>query len=139
MVIFASSIYGATIHGAIYDEDYNLIQDVQLEINTSPKQNHISKNGGYFFNVDVGSFEIVAERYYQNELVYSTNQVVEIALFSEAIYLSIQESRSFAILWRDVQFSEVLGIFQLECPGKLNCESGRINGLLQPFVKVSPR
>jgi uncharacterized membrane protein len=72
-------VSSATLHGAIYDDSYNLLKNVELVINTSPKQNHISKNGLYFFNVPLGTYEINAEKYYQKELIYSTTQVVEIS------------------------------------------------------------
>ena len=66
----------ATLHGGVYDSEYNLIKNVQLEINTTPKQNYISKNGLYFFNVDLGAHEITLEKFYQGQLVYSTSKII---------------------------------------------------------------
>jgi len=74
-VSFASA---ATIHGAIYDANFNTIDDIVLFINTTPKQNHISKNGAYFFNVPIGTFSISLEKFYQKELVYTFERIVHI-------------------------------------------------------------
>ena len=77
-ILLCVSAEAATLHGAVYDSDYNAMSDVVLEINTTPKQNHISKNGAYFFNVQLGSYEITAEKFYQKELVYTKTQAVDI-------------------------------------------------------------
>jgi uncharacterized membrane protein len=78
MLVLAPAVFGATLHGAVYDSSLNIVEDVQLEINTTPKQNHISKNGLYFFNVPLGTFEITVEKFYQKQLIYSTKKVVEV-------------------------------------------------------------
>ena len=70
--------FGATIHGAVYDADYNLITDVQLNINSTPKQSHISKNGAYFFFVPLGTYEITAEKFFQKELIFSANNTIDL-------------------------------------------------------------
>ena len=78
MLLALSFVSGATLHGAVYDSSYNLIKNVQLEINSTPKQNYISKNGLYFFNVDLGVYEIVLEKYYQGQLIYSSTKIVKV-------------------------------------------------------------
>ncbi len=71
-------VSAATLHGSIYDSSYKLLKDVRLEINTTPKQHHVSKNGLYFFYVPLGTYEITAEKYYQKELAYSSKAVVSV-------------------------------------------------------------
>lgn len=78
VLLVVNSVYAATLHGAVYDSSLNLIKNAQLEINTTPKQSHISKNGVYFFYVPLGTYEITAERYYQKRLVYSAKKVVRV-------------------------------------------------------------
>jgi len=78
LIMVSSVASAATVHGAIFNEDLQQITDVQLVINTTPKQNHVSKNGAYFFFAPVGTYEITAERSYQNQTVYIAKQKVEI-------------------------------------------------------------
>ena len=78
VVLLSTFAYSATLHGAIYDTEYNLLTDVEVEINTSPKQNHISNDGVYFFYVPVGSYELSIEKYYQKKLAYTTSIIVDI-------------------------------------------------------------
>lgn len=76
LILFFHFGEAATLHGAIYDSSYNLLQDVRLDINTTPKQSHISKNGLYFFYVPVGTYEIVVEKYYQKQLAYTAKEII---------------------------------------------------------------
>ncbi len=77
-LLFASFVEGATIHGSAYDSSFQTITNVQFEINTTPKQSHVSRNGLYFFFVPPGTYEIIAEKYFQKELIYSSLEIVEI-------------------------------------------------------------
>jgi uncharacterized membrane protein len=78
LVLFSSFVSAATLHGAVYDESLQLITNVQLEINSTPKQNHISNNGLYFFNVPLGTYEIIVEKYIQKKLVYHGEKVIDV-------------------------------------------------------------
>ena len=79
LLILSNLVYSATLHGSVYDNSYNLLKDVQIEINTTPKQSHISKNGVYFFYIPLGTYEITAERYIQKQLAYTTTEIVEVS------------------------------------------------------------
>ena len=68
----------ATLHGTVYDSSLNMIKNAQLEINTTPKQSHISKNGVYFFYVPLGTYEISAEKYYQGKLIYHSKKLITV-------------------------------------------------------------
>ena len=76
LLLFLGFSEAATLHGTVYDSSLNMIKNVQLQINTTPKQSHISKNGLYFFYVPVGTYEITAEKYYQKQLIYSASKIV---------------------------------------------------------------
>ena len=56
-------VSAATIQGVIYDISLDKASNVVVEINTEPKQQYISKEGGYVFNVPTGNYAIRAERY----------------------------------------------------------------------------
>ncbi|MBS3106435.1 hypothetical protein J4419_02115 [Candidatus Woesearchaeota archaeon] len=70
--------YAATLHGAVYDSSYTLVKDVTLTINTTPKQSYLAKTGAYFFFAPQGFFEITAEKYYQRELLFSHQELVNV-------------------------------------------------------------
>src|SRR3989338_2284327 len=75
-ILLAQVSYAATVHGAAYDSSYKLIKDVRFEINTTPAQSHISKNGLYFFFVPLGTYEIIAEKSYLGEIIYTSTKTV---------------------------------------------------------------
>ncbi|MCK5282963.1 MAG: hypothetical protein KAK00_06140 [Nanoarchaeota archaeon] len=102
-LVFLDFAHAATIHGAVYNPDLDLIHNVEVEINTTPKQSHISKNGLYFFNVPVGSYRITAEQYYQKELVYSAEKVIEISKDGEFKIDIIMEQMPGVVIPSDVE------------------------------------
>ena len=53
LLILAEAVSAAIIHGSVYDLSLNEVTDVMLEIDTTPKQQYISKDGDYEFNVQV--------------------------------------------------------------------------------------
>ncbi len=59
LLLIASPVLGATIHGTVYDLDLNTVQAV-VEINTIPQQVMVAKNGTYSFNVAQGNYTISA-------------------------------------------------------------------------------
>lgn len=63
-------VCAATIHGTIYDLNLDKVSNVRVEIDTEPKQQYISKEGTYTFNVPVGEYTITA-KYYSGERVVS--------------------------------------------------------------------
>ena len=61
MVFIIDLASAATIHGTIYDLSLKKLSDVKVEIDTSPKQVIIAKNGSYSFNVPSGAYAIKAQ------------------------------------------------------------------------------
>jgi len=78
VVLFQFS-FSATIQGEVY-EWYSLdkLNNVIVDINTSPKQTDISNDGQYLFEVPLGNYHILAKYYEQGELIYSDEQEVSI-------------------------------------------------------------
>ena len=64
-------VWAANIHGIIYDISLDRAGDVIVEIDTEPKQQFISKDGTYTFDVPVGEYRIEAN-YYLDGLLEST-------------------------------------------------------------------
>jgi len=62
LLILASSMaFAANIEGTIYDIELNTAKDVIVEIDTTPKQSFVSKNGTYSFDVPIGEYIITAK------------------------------------------------------------------------------
>ena len=59
LLLPASPVLGATIHGTVYDLDLNTVQAV-VEISTTPRQVMVARNGTYLFNVPQGEYTISA-------------------------------------------------------------------------------
>ncbi len=70
--------YAAKVHGTIYDVYLDKKPNTIITVNTEPKQNYITKNGYYEFEVPVGNYEIIAEYYEYNELKYSVTEEISI-------------------------------------------------------------
>lgn len=55
------SVMAVTIHGTIYDFGLNILTNTIVEINTTPHQQMVAKNGEYSFSVPPGIYELRAE------------------------------------------------------------------------------
>ena len=67
--------YGAILHGTIYGPDLEIMKNVIVTVNSTPKQIYISKNGDYLFNLPPGSYRIEAKHVY---LDYYTSENITI-------------------------------------------------------------
>ena len=70
LLLLLPAVYGATLHGVVYDSHLNPVKDVTLLINTTPQQSYVAKQGSYFFYAPVGTFKITAEKYNEHELLF---------------------------------------------------------------------
>jgi uncharacterized membrane protein len=61
MLILADTVSAALIYGSVYDISLDRITGVRIEIDTTPKQTYISRDGDYEFNVPVGDYTLKAE------------------------------------------------------------------------------
>lgn len=69
----------ATIHGAIYEWDtFQLMENVIVEVNTTPPQSIVAKYGVYSMNLAPGEYLITATYYENNTLIASTRETITI-------------------------------------------------------------
>ncbi len=62
LILASSMVFAANIEGTIYDIELNTAKDVIIEIDTTPKQSFVSKNGTYSFEVPIGEYTITAKQ-----------------------------------------------------------------------------
>lgn len=78
LLILAESVSAALIHGSVYDISLDKMVDVRLEIDTTPKQTYVSKDGDYEFSVPVGEYTIKASYYRGSFLEASVEEQVSV-------------------------------------------------------------
>lgn len=61
IALFSSTAYGATVYGNIYDLSLNKVSGAEIEVNTTPSQYLISKDGTYSFDIPSGFYTIKAK------------------------------------------------------------------------------
>lgn len=89
LILLAGTSLGAVVHGSVYDLDLNTVQAV-VEINTTPRQTMVSRNGSYQFLVPSGKYVIEARLPKQNtaaseeiEVVQEGSYVIDLILFPD--------------------------------------------------------
>ncbi len=68
----------ATIYGNVYDFSLNKVNNARVEIDTSPKQFLIARNGSYSFSVPNGAYTIKAQLMQKNTVVASVQENITI-------------------------------------------------------------
>ncbi|WP_445474605.1 helix-turn-helix transcriptional regulator [Methanococcoides methylutens] len=69
----------ATIHGAIYEWDtFELMENVIVEVNSTPPQSIVAKYGVYSMNLVPGEYVVTASYYENNTLTASTQEFITI-------------------------------------------------------------
>lgn len=61
LIIALPAVCASSIHGTIYDFGLNTLTNTIVEINTTPHQQMVAKNGTYSFSVPPGNYELAAE------------------------------------------------------------------------------
>ena len=59
--LLASSCLAATLSGTVYDDNLDEVQDVIIEVNSTPWQRFVAKDGTYEFNLAPGTYELTAK------------------------------------------------------------------------------
>lgn len=69
----------ATIHGAIYEWDtFEPLENVIVEVNSTPPQSMVAKYGIYSFNLVPGTYLITASCYHNSTLTHYTEEEIQI-------------------------------------------------------------
>ncbi len=78
-VQFSNATEVATIHGAVYEWDsFDPLEDVIIEVNSTPSQSMLAKYGIYSFNLEPGDYLISASFYSSNNLVAYTEEEITV-------------------------------------------------------------
>ena len=77
-IIFVSFANAAIIHGTTYDLSLRKLNNVRVEINTTPKQQIITQNGTYFFDVENGDYTIKAELMQKSRVLASAQENISV-------------------------------------------------------------
>ena len=70
----------STISGVIYDYlTLEPLHDTIIEVNTTPPQVYVSKNGEYVLNIPSGTYHLTAKHYENNLLLHFTEENITVA------------------------------------------------------------
>jgi len=78
-------VSAATLHGSVYDLDFELVENAIIEVNSEPMQSMIAKYGSYSFELNVGDYILNAKYYIDQELIASTSE--EVSIIEEGDYV----------------------------------------------------
>lgn len=88
-----SFVNASIIHGTVYDLSLREMTNVQVAINSSPKQLMVAKNGTYSFEVPNGFYSIMAKQFQKNSTISFVdenitvnregNYIIDLVLFPE--------------------------------------------------------
>ena len=62
LIILSSVVTAATLKGSIYNSQLELEKDVLIEINTTPQQQYLAKDGNYEFELNLGKYQLTARK-----------------------------------------------------------------------------
>ena len=86
LALMLSLSLAATIYGTTYDwSTLEPLNDCILEVNSTPAQQLISKDGNYSFHLPIGSYQIIAKYYENNSLLLESTD--KISVISDGTYL----------------------------------------------------
>jgi uncharacterized membrane protein len=72
----ASTAYGATIYGSIFDKSLQRVFDVTVEVNSSPVQRQVAKQGMYSFGLYPGSYVLTATKEINGQVVMRADEKI---------------------------------------------------------------
>ncbi|MGM5483965.1 MAG: helix-turn-helix transcriptional regulator [Nanobdellota archaeon] len=78
LIVSNHSVLAARVHGTIYDQDLEPLSKVVVVANSSPMQRHISKYGGYSFELSEGKYRINATINFNDERKTIASEIVNI-------------------------------------------------------------
>ncbi len=80
LLLLLNSVFSATISGSVFEwYSFEKLNNVVIEINTTPLQRNVTVDGEYSFEVPSGNYVITAEYYENGSLVYYDEQEIVVS------------------------------------------------------------
>ena len=84
-IMLSGTVLAATLHGSIYDIELNELNDVVVEVDSSPSQRYVSKDGMYSFDLNPGEYTLTA-KYSQGFYDLVTSEKVSITAEGDFVF-----------------------------------------------------
>ncbi len=104
MLLLISLSEAATLKGAIYDSNLEQEKDILVQINTTPPQQYLAKDGTYLFEIPPGSYVLTARN--DAILIQEHLEIREEGTFIFDLFMlpSLEEEEQ---LWQDTQTNTI--------------------------------
>ncbi len=107
VVILVPSVNAAEIYGTVYDMSLNPAKGAIIEVNSTPKQTIVSKEGDYSFDLPIGEYVIEAV-YTSNYNVYSVEEKIKIVetgryVLDLLLFLDLSEEKELLLLGEEIK------------------------------------
>jgi len=104
-------INAAEIYGTVYDMSLNPAKDAVIEVNSTPKQSYISKDGFYSFILGPGNYLINA-KYVHDYKVYSAEENITIVdegkyILDLIVFPDLSEESELLLLGEDINLGDI--------------------------------
>ncbi|MBU2561116.1 MAG: hypothetical protein KKD17_02380 [Nanoarchaeota archaeon] len=132
LLVLMDVAVAATLYGKIYDIELNELNDVVVEVDSEPRQRHVSKDGTYSFELNTGDYTITATYNPDDFHNYTTSEQVSIKEEGDYVY------DLFLFPDFDPDAEDLLAeqdIFDVD--EKVIDENGRISGLTVAIIAVA--
>lgn len=107
------SVLGVTIHGTVYDFGLSRLPDSVIEINSTPRQQVVAKDGSYSFSVPTGTYSLkVRHEKSDSEVVENISATVEGDYVLDLILLPLLGGDEELVM----EEPEIMGEFVTEKP-----------------------
>jgi len=104
-------INAAEIYGTVYDMSLNPAKGAVIDINSTPKQNYVSKDGSYSFILGLGDYVINA-KYVHNYRAYSAEENITIIdegkyILDLIVFPDLSEENELLLLNEDINLEDI--------------------------------
>lgn len=109
LLLNVNCVSAATVHGDIYDMDFDLAVDAVVTVNSVPEQTYVAKDGSYLFILAPGDY-VIDVMYKSDYMKYSARQNVTIVTDGSYVLDMIMfpdMSEEEDLLNEDIDFSDV--------------------------------
>lgn len=111
---FSTASEMASIHGAVYEwNSFDLLEDVIVEVNSTPPQSMLAKYGIYSFNLEPGDYLITASFYDGNDRAAYTEEEISIIGDGDYVMDLFLLPAYYDATFNDTEFSELNEIANL--------------------------